>query len=177
MPYNSRILPKSLHTATHCNTLQYTAKHCNKLQHTATHCNTLQHTATHFNPIHLLMCIYTGTLPHGAPITLQHTATHCNTLQHTTTHCNTLQPNSSVDVHLHRHPSPRCTNYPAHPPGVCMCVCMCVCECASMCGCVYVFLCVSVRGENFRDEGNRQSAQERARALQIVCIGFYYWKQ
>jgi len=29
-----------VHTATHCNTLQYTATRCNILQHTATHCNT-----------------------------------------------------------------------------------------------------------------------------------------
>jgi len=38
---------RSVHTATHCNTLQHTATHCNTLQHTATHCNTLQHTETH----------------------------------------------------------------------------------------------------------------------------------
>ena len=54
----------SVHTATHCNTLQHTATHCNTLHNTVAHCITPQHTATHCN-------------------TLRHIAKHCNTLQHT----------------------------------------------------------------------------------------------
>jgi len=57
---------ESVHTATHCNTLQHTATQCNTMHHTAPHCNTLQHSSIHCN-------------------TRQHTATHCNTLP-----CNTL---------------------------------------------------------------------------------------
>jgi len=50
----------------------------------------------------------------------------------------------------------QCNNNPANPPDVRVCVCVCVCvrECASMCGCVFVFLCVSVKERNLRDGEN-----------------------
>jgi len=47
----------SIHTATHCNTVQRTAAHSN------THCNTLQHTIAPLNAV-------------------EHTAIRCNTLRH-----------------------------------------------------------------------------------------------
>ena len=68
--YGVQVSRVSLHTATHCHTLQRTAAHYNALQHTATHCHTLPHTATHCH-------------------TLQCTATHCTTLYHTVPHCST----------------------------------------------------------------------------------------
>jgi len=95
----------SLHTATHCNTLQHTATHgyCatpqssldwfkadlsarpdlihRKIPHSA-HCNTLKHTGTRCNRLQ-----QTATDCNR----LQQTASHCNTLQHTATHCSTLQ--------------------------------------------------------------------------------------
>jgi len=40
-------VPIQVHTATHCNALQYITTRCNTLQHAATHCSTLQHTVAH----------------------------------------------------------------------------------------------------------------------------------
>jgi len=87
---------RSIHTATHCKTLQHTATCCNTLQHTATdviavftlqhtarHCKTLQHAATHCNILHQTSSQYS----------------HCNTLQHAATHCNTLHQTSSQYSH------------------------------------------------------------------------------
>jgi len=86
------IFNRSIHAATHCNTIQQTATDCNRLQQTATDCNRLQHTslqhtatdrtATHLTATHCNRpnC---NTLQKTK---LQHTATHCNT-----PHCNTLQ--------------------------------------------------------------------------------------
>jgi len=92
--------PRGLvHTATHCNTLQYTATHCNTLRHTATHCDTLQHTATHCDTLRRT-ATHRNTLPHTTTHcdTLQHTATHRNTLQHTATHCKRIVKYSSSNV-------------------------------------------------------------------------------
>jgi len=65
--YGVQVSRVSLHTATHCHTLQRTATHYNALQHTATHCHTLPHTATHCH-------------------TLQRTVPHCTTQQHRAAH-------------------------------------------------------------------------------------------
>jgi len=79
-------LQHTVHTATHCNTLQHTAPYCNTLHHTATHCNKLQHSATLCNTLY----------------TLQHTAPHCTTLHHTATHCNTLQHTATTVTHCNK---------------------------------------------------------------------------
>jgi len=99
---------KTLHTTTHCNTLQHTATHkcyatacvrrrgwktrsqnatthCSILQHIAIHCNTLQHTTTH--KYYATTCVRRR----GWKTRSQNATTHCDTLQHTATHCSTLQ--------------------------------------------------------------------------------------
>ena len=90
-----------MHTALHCNTLQYTATHFHSLGcfclfkqimleyektttcvHTATHCNTLQYTATHF-VLATFSAWCSNVHTHQHVCTLHYTALHCNTQQHT----------------------------------------------------------------------------------------------
>jgi len=56
-PFLINLLFMSVHTATHCNTLQHTATHGNTRQHTATHCNTLQHIAPHCTTLSIQIVI------------------------------------------------------------------------------------------------------------------------
>ena len=92
---------ESLHTATHCKTLQHTTTHCNTLQQILAlevplivSRHTLQQTATYYDTLqHTAIDIGTAVAPNRAsPHTaaqLPHTAKHCNKLQSTTTNCNT----------------------------------------------------------------------------------------
>jgi len=115
-----------LHTATHCNTLQYIATHClsflqnlyllfistpsviaTRRLHTATHCSTLQHTATHCNTLLMFSSEFVSPIPqhpsseYYSHMLTTHTAPHCNTLQHTATHSNTLQHTATHCTTLH----------------------------------------------------------------------------
>jgi len=102
--------------------------------HMYTHTHVLTHTDTH---THIRTHIHTRRMTNR--IRKQRVSTNMFTNDHT------LNPHKPcVHVHLYSHAAPRCTNYPANPPGVSVCAYVCVCECASMYGCVYVFLCVSV---------------------------------
>jgi len=96
----SDTLQHTVHTATHCSTLQHTVAHCN----TATHrfvasllytCNRTSYTCIQScNTMALIgkyCCIFVLRHPAAHCGSLQHIAARGSILQHTTAHCNTLQ--------------------------------------------------------------------------------------
>jgi len=115
------LMPLSLDTATHCNTLQHTATHtlllCTHECHecilctrvtlmplsldSATHCNTLQHTLLTLQQTQrVTLMTLSRDSRHGRVLLCKSVVnTLPNTLQHTATHCNTLQHTLVQPVH------------------------------------------------------------------------------